>query len=132
MGWTFLKTHGFASDPLFTSTSGTPNVSNPNQFDFHLQAASPAIDQGVFLTTTSTAGTGTTIPVVDASYFIDGFGIIGGDLIQLQGQTQVAHIVSVDYATNAITVDAPLIWSAGLGVGLPYTGSRPDIGAFER
>jgi len=121
-----------ASDPLFTNISGAPDVSNPNQFDFHLQAASPAIDQGVFLTTTSTAGTGTVIPVVDASYFIDGFGIIGGDLIQLQGQTQVAHIVSVDYATNAITVDAPLIWSAGLGVGLPYTGSRPDIGAFER
>ena len=114
------------------STSGTPDVANPNQFDFHLQTGSPAIDQGVFLTTTSSAGSGTVIPVADASCFIDGFGIVEGDRLQLEGQTQVVRIVSVDYAANRLTVDAPLTWTSGLGVGLPYTGSKPDIGAFER
>ena len=121
-----------ASDPRFISTGGTPDVWNPNQFDFHLQATSPAIDQGGFLTTTSAAGAGTVIPVQDASYFIDGFGVVEGDPIQLQGQTQVVRIVAVDYATNRITVNASLTWSNGLGVGLPYTGAKPDIGAFER
>jgi hypothetical protein len=120
------------SDPLFVSTSGTPDVANPNQFDFHLQAGSPAVDQGVFLTTTSGAGSGTVIQVADASYFIDGFGIVEGDLVQLEGQTQAVRIVSVDYAANRLTVDAPLTWTSGLGVGLPYTGAKPDIGAFER
>jgi hypothetical protein len=121
-----------SADPLFMNTSGTPDVSNPNQFDFHLQARSPAIDQGVFLTTTSSAGSGTVIPVQDASYFIDGFGIVEGDPIQLQGQMQVVRIASVDYATNKITVDASLTWTSGLGVCLPYAGAKPDIGAFER
>jgi hypothetical protein len=119
-----------SSDPLFTNTSGTPDVSNPNQFDFHLQTGSPAIDQGVFLTTTTSAGTGTVISVEDASYFIDGFGVVEGDPIQLQGQTQVARIVNVDYAANRITVDASLAWTSGLGVGLPYAGAKPDIGAY--
>jgi hypothetical protein len=120
------------ADPLFVNARGAPDVSNPNQFDFHLQAGSPAIDQGVFLTTTSSPGTGTVISVQDASYFIDGFGIVEGDPIQLQGQTQVVRIVSVDYAGNRITVDASLTWTSGLGVALPYAGTKPDIGAFER
>jgi hypothetical protein len=121
-----------AADPLFVNTSGTPDVSNPNQFDFHLQSGSPAIDQGVFLTTTTSAGSGTDIPVEDASYFIDGFGVVEGDRIQLQGQAQVVRIVSVDYVANQIAVDAALTWTSGLGVGLPYAGAKPDIGAFER
>jgi hypothetical protein len=121
-----------SADPLFVNTAGTPDVSNPAQFDFHLQAGSPAVDQGVFLTTTTGDGSGTVIPVQDASYFTDGFGIILGDEIQLQGAAQTVRIVSVDYAANQITVDVPLSWTSGQGVGLPHEGSSPDIGAFER
>ena len=91
---------------------------------------SPAIDQGAFLTVTSSAGSGTVIPVPDAGYFVHGFGIAQGDEIQLEGQALTAHVLSVDYATNQITVDAPLTWTSGLGVGLPLTGVRPDVGSF--
>jgi hypothetical protein len=121
-----------SADPGFVSTTGTPDVGNPNQFDFHLGAQSPAIDQGVFLTVTTGAGSGTVIPVADASYFIDGFGIVQGDEIQLEGQTQTVRIVAVDFATNQLTVDASLTWAQGLGVSLPFAGPKPDVGAFER
>jgi hypothetical protein len=121
-----------SADPAFVNASGTPDVSNPNQFDFHLQASSPAIDQGVFLTVTSSAGSGTVIPVQDAGYFIDGFGVIQGDVIQLAGQSQTLRVLGVDYAINQLTVDSSVTWTAGLGVSLPYGGAKPDIGAFER
>lgn len=120
------------ADPLFANTSGTPDVSNPNQFDFHVQPGSPAVNAGVFLTKTTTAGSGTVIPLEDAGFFIDGFGIVPGDRIQLQGQSQTAGITSVDYSTNQLTIDTTLTWTAGLGVSLPYSGQAPDIGAFEQ
>ena len=36
-------------------------------------------------------------------------------------------------ATNAttITLDRPCTWSANAGVSLPWTGTAPDMGAFE-
>ncbi len=101
--------------------------------DFRLQSGSPMIDQGVFLTTTVSGDSGTTIPVRDAWPFYDGFGIPWetGDLIQLQGQTQTARIVAVSYTANTLTVDRPLTWTAGQGVSLRFAGAAPDIGAFE-
>lgn len=68
----------------------------------------------------------------DAGFFIDGFGIVPGDRIQLQGQSQTAGITSVDYSTDRLTIDTPLTRTAGLVVSLPYAGSAPDIGAFEQ
>jgi hypothetical protein len=101
--------------------------------DYRLSAGSPLIDAGTFLTKTASAGSGTTIAVQDASYFVDGFGIPGetGDLIQLHGQTETSRVVRVDYATNTITVDRALTWTAGQGLALSYSGAAPDIGAFE-
>lgn len=99
--------------------------------DFRLQENSKMIDKGAFLTKTENSGSGKTIKLEDARYFMDGWGIIEGDLIQLEGQTQTARITSVDYKTNTITVDASLSWTKGKGVSLPYQGSAPDIGAFE-
>jgi len=120
-----------AADPLFVDTVGAPNVVSIKQFDFHLKPNSPAIDSGTFLTTTASAGSGSVLTVADASYFIDGYGIVGGDTIQLQGQTDLAHIVRVDYAANKITIDKSLTWTAGQGIALPYSGIAPDIGAYE-
>ena len=102
---------------------------SPVDRDFHLQSGSPNIDNGVFLTQTSQAGSGQTITVQDASYFIDGFGVIAGDVIQLEGQTQTARITNI--TGNTITLDTALSWSNGLGVSLAYVGSKPDIGAYE-
>jgi hypothetical protein len=108
--------------PLFVDVSGR---------DFHLQAESPAIDAGLFLTKTIHAGSGTQVQVEDVRYFTDGFGIIEGDQIQLESQTQTARITNVDYDNNILTLDTSLTWAAGQGVSLPYSGNAPDIGAYE-
>jgi hypothetical protein len=119
-------THGthdqWGKDPKFVNLAG---------HDYHLQSSSPAINVGTFITTTTSAGNGAQVPVADAKMFVDGFGIADGDSIQLQGQTQVAKITSINYSTNMLTVDRSLTWTSGLGVSLPYSGSAPDIGAYE-
>jgi hypothetical protein len=119
------------ADPLFADISAASTVGNIAAFDFHLRPGSPAIDKGAFLTTTTSAGSGSVITVGDASYFIDGYGIIGGDTIQLEGKTGHAQIIGIDYAANKITLDKSLTWSSGQGVALPYSGTAPDIGAYE-
>jgi parallel beta-helix repeat protein len=113
-----------AVDPGFVSATG---------HDFHLTASSQLIDRGTFLTTTSGAGSGTSLTVADAGYFFDGFGIEGevGDTIQLQGQTQTARITAINYTTNTLTLATPLTWTSGLGVALSFSGSAPDVGAYE-
>jgi parallel beta-helix repeat protein len=112
------------ASPLFVSESGR---------DLRLQSGSPQIDAASFLTTAASAGSGTSLRVADASYFYDGFGILGetGDTIQLAGQTQRAVVVAVDYATNVLTLDRSLTWTSGQGVTLAYDGSAPDMGAYE-
>ncbi|NIP40241.1 MAG: hypothetical protein GTN39_01825 [Candidatus Aenigmarchaeota archaeon] len=114
----------------FTS-NGNPRFVDQANYDFRLQSDSPCIDAGAFLTTTRSAGSGSNIPVQDASYFMDGFGIVEGDLIQFQGQTTTARITNVNYDTNTITVNTPLTWTSGQGVSLSYSGSAPDIGVYE-
>ena len=132
-----------ANDPLFIDISGMPDPTKiKSQYDFHLQAGSPAIDQGAFLTTvTSANGTGTTFTVADASYFwydiggmasnIPGTKLATGDVIQLKGQSTTTTITNINYATNTITVNNPLTWTNGLGIALAYSGSAPDVGAYE-
>ncbi len=108
-----------------------PRFTNPGSGDFTLQSSSPCINAGTWLTVTRSAGSGTSIPVNDASYFTDGWNIIEGDIIQLQGQTTTARITSINYDTNTITVDRSLTWTSGQGVALAYSGSAPDIGVYE-
>lgn len=120
-------------DPNFVNAvpAMTTDPFNQNYPDFNLKPGSPCIDSGAFLTQTTSSGSGTKIPVRDAHYFMDGWGIIEGDLIQLENQTQTARIINVDYNNNVLTVDKSLTWSANQGVSLQYSGSAPDIGAFE-
>jgi len=110
-------------DPLFTDAAAR---------DLTLAPGSPMIDAGVFLTTTASAGSGTTMPVADAGWFYDGYGVAAaGDAIQLEGAAENAFVVAVDYETNTLTLDRPLSWSAGQGVSLKYNGGAPDVGALE-
>jgi uncharacterized repeat protein (TIGR02543 family) len=123
------------ADPLWVAPGAAREDDNRHleSASFHLRSTSPMIDAGRFLTETTSSGSGTLVPVKDARCFYDGWGIPGeqGDLIQLEGQTQTARIVSIDYQNDRITVDRTLNWSVGQGVSLPYHGSAPDIGAFE-
>jgi len=121
-----------AGDPLFHDVTSPVDPSDPSLPDFHLQSNSPCIGSGAFLTeVTSATGSGTRFQVDDPYYFMDGWGIIEGDLIQLEGQTQRVRITKIDYTSNTITVDQDLSWTHGQGVSLAYEGSAPDIGAYE-
>jgi parallel beta-helix repeat protein len=119
------------ADNAVLSTS--PGFVDEARRDLHLAPGSPMIDAAAFLTTATSAGNGTQLPVADASYFFDGFGIPGemGDEIQLEGQTEVARVLSVDLAKGLLNLDRSLTWTSGQGVALKYGGSKPDLGAFE-
>jgi hypothetical protein len=117
-------------NPQFVNTNdgGAFSQTAPN---CSLQAGSPAIDAGTWLTTiTSSSGSGT---VTDAGYFFAGMTAAGhtvpGDTIQLQGQTSTATITAI--SGNTITINSSLTWTNGQGVALPYSGSAPDVGAYE-
>ncbi len=120
-----------AVDPGLIDLSGSdPDVAD--RPDLHLESESPAKDQGAWLTTiTSPSGQGSSFEVVDANYFMDGWGIITGDRIQLEGQVVVAMIQSVDTLTQRITVDRSLSFTTGQGVALAYAGAAPELGAYE-
>ena len=120
--------HSRQAAPLFVSVPADPTGPH-TKFDFHLQSGSLAVDHGGPLTTTTSAGQGTSIPVKDAGYFFDGYGIVEGDTIQLLGQSTTARIVSIN--SNTVVVDKSLSWSSGQGVSLAYQGSAPDMGAYE-
>jgi Bacterial Ig domain len=102
--------------------------------DFNLQSSSPLINAGDFLTTiTSASGSGTTFTVGDANYFYDGWSIPGevGDTIYTSSG-QSATITSINYSTGQITVGGSVSWTQGDGVTtVNYSGSAPDIGAYE-
>jgi MYXO-CTERM domain-containing protein len=114
-------------------TATSPKFVNAAGHDFHLLKGSPMVDKAAFLTTTVGAGKGKKMVVADAAYFFDGNGIQGlqGDLIQLEGQTSTARVLTVDLGTNTLTLDAEVTWKGGQKLALAYHGAAPDMGAFE-
>ncbi len=114
------------------SSQANPMFVSPASYNFHLQENSPMIDAGELLANTTNAGANSTVMKVDdARWFTNGFGIVTGDSIQLDGQLETALIVSVNYTSNELTLDSPLSWNTGQGVSLAFIGSKPDLGAFE-
>ncbi len=125
-GVEYINNSGNSIDPHFVNIGGGD--------DFTLQSDSAMIDAGGWLTfITSATGSGKTSFTVDRSlYFYDGWGIPGetGDVIKTQnGQTTT--IQSINYDTNMITVSPAINIVNGEGLSLDYSGSAPDIGAFE-
>jgi len=102
--------------------------------NYQLKKNSPMIDAGAFMTIiTSNSGKGSTLQVLDAKFFFDGYSIKGlqGDRIKIKGQDISARIIEVDYELNTIIVDKVLTWTEGDLISLAYIGNAPDIGAFE-
>lgn len=122
-GATPYADHDKGGDPLFT------NPASPTR-NFTLQNTSPAKNAGTFLTTAVGAGTtSTSLTVVDAGYFHDGYGMITGDVIQVGAVTTT--ITNVNYSTNVLTISPAISWSNGAAITFVYSGSAPDMGAFE-
>ena len=113
-------THSLSQDPLFVDPAG---------LDFHLQPSSPLVGKGVILTSTTDSGNGNVIPVTDASYFSDGFGIGEGDEIVIAANR--VRIIAIDYANHEITIDRTIQWKKGDGVSFPFSGAAPDMGASD-
>ncbi|MBN1293197.1 MAG: T9SS type A sorting domain-containing protein [Candidatus Latescibacteria bacterium] len=121
-------------DPGFMDDSIPEDTTDSSLPDFRLKTGSPCIDKGVFLTIiTSDTGSGATFTVENAGFFYDSWGIPGetGDTVQLEGRSDTAVIVSIDYTQNSITIDRSLSWTKGQGLSLAYYGSSPDLGAHE-
>lgn len=117
-------------DPQFVNIPISVEPETVVKFDIKPESA--AVDRGVFLTVvTGSAGSGSSFVVADAGYFMDGWGIVQGDEIQLEGTAEVLRIVKVDYGENRITVDRDISWYQGQGIALRYGGRAPDIGMSE-
>lgn len=109
-----------------------PIFVDASSHNFLLQEGSPMIDAGKFLTTAVGPGIDSSqLVVADASYFSDGFGLNNGDLIQFEDQDQSVEVTGINYTTNTLTLDHAMRWGDGDGVSLKYSGTLPDIGAFE-
>ena len=136
-----------AEDPLFTdgtlpTIDTTPVTTDP---DLTLQAESPAIDAGTYLTQATGAGTDSTaLTVDDALYFQDGtwgssLSDVQADWIAIGTVTNVVQIESIDYTTNVITLTVPMTWADNANIWLyrdsdgtrVLSGAAPDQGAHE-
>jgi parallel beta-helix repeat protein len=115
------ESHSMTEKPLFVG---------PGVGDFRLEKFSPGIDRGDFLTRTSGPGNGNVLKVENASFFTYGFGVIAGDYIKV-GTNKAVKITNVDYENSTIILEKSIAWSQGDGVSYPYTGSSPDMGAYE-
>jgi hypothetical protein len=137
----------WTSDPgnllgyIGASPSNNPNFVNLAGNDFRLQAGSPAIAAGTYLTTVAAgdSGAGTSLVVTDADYFQDGSGIIGvnGDCISVTTVGNHVCITAVNYSTKTLTMasgfsrtvgDAVWLYSDSTGRQV-LVGSAPNIGA---
>jgi hypothetical protein len=130
------------ANPNFVNYASDGNAAN----DYHLQAGSPAIAAGTYLTTVASgdSGSGTSLVVNDASYFQDGFGLsnaystVSPDCIAIGTATNHVCVTAVNYATNTLTLASSISRSAGQGVYLysksdgvqVFTASAPDMGAY--
>lgn len=108
-----------------------PRFVDSENGNFNLRPDSQAIDAGSHLTKTTEAGSSTTtILVEDPYYFIDGYGLIDGDMIQV-GSNSPVMVTNVDFDSKTLTVATPISFDSGATVSLAYSGSAPDLGAFE-
>lgn len=118
-------------DVFMDNVEFSPEFIAPDQRNFELRAESPAVDAGVFLTQTRSADSNTTrVPVQDAFFFTDGFGLVPGDLVRVGGGN-ASRVILVDIESHDLILDRPVSFASGAGVSVNYSGSAPDLGALE-
>ncbi len=134
---------GFSADAQDFISQDETGMLGPRQADgslpktdfFRLEDGSDLIDAGTFINRTASAGSGTSIQLHDARFFYGRHPLDpspgSGAIIQLEGQTKRAEVLSVNYNTGTLSLNTSLTWSSGQGVAYAYEGSAPDIGAFE-
>ncbi len=111
--------------------TGSPTDPPNSNINLHLRPDSPCLGAGEFLTkVTSESGSGREFAVADALFFTDGYGLVPGDEIQLEGSRERMRLLHVDWRTRILTTDRPLSWTKGQKVALAYERARPDMGAF--
>jgi parallel beta-helix repeat protein len=115
---------------IHTITGHLPQFISPANSNFRLPPGSPGIDAGGVLTQATSSGSGRVIQVLDASYFTNGLAVARGDRIQV-GSNNPVEVEDVDYEKKILTIDKNISWNRGDGISYPFSGRRPDIGAFE-
>ena len=128
-----------------------PLMTDPGNQDYTLQAGSPAIDAGGYLTNVAEAtGTQTVITVSDIYWFHSDMGITDADGNAVEGMLitfydttnglQNREITDINYGTSEITVaSTDIIYDAEnlttpantTQIALRFSSTRPDIGAEE-
>ncbi|MBO5688764.1 MAG: DUF1565 domain-containing protein, partial [Lentisphaeria bacterium] len=124
----------FTADPAFA---------DPDNGNFTLKPNSPAIDKALPLTKVAKMAEGYFIfgnpqpsvflPVEDARFFYDGFGIEGekGDVIMVGPDKKLARIVRIYHRQKILQLDRAIPVKAGEAVQMAFEGKAPDLGAYE-
>lgn len=123
----------YLKQEFFDNLDVDPGFVAAERYNHALREDSPLLDAGTPLTQAVGQGSGKVITVENAGYFYDGFGIYGevGDTIAVGSQQQLARVLQVDRKNNTLTLDTAVTWQDGDPVSLPWSGSAPDIGAYE-
>ncbi len=110
-----------------------PGFVDADGYNHALADDSPLRNAGRPFTRAVGAGEGTQLPVEDAWYFYDGFGIEGerGDLIVVGETQQPARVVERDGERGLLTLDRSVEWQDADPVSLPWADEAPDIGVYE-
>jgi hypothetical protein len=123
----------YFNNRLATSISfqNVGTVRNRDKGGFQINSGTGVADADA-LTRTSSSGTNTTtLSVLDAGFFYDGWNIPGevGDFIKI-GTNAAVQITAVNYATNQITLASQQSWSANTAVvyaGNPGAGNAGTV-----
>lgn len=114
-----------AKDPLFVANGETWQSTNLN-----LQDSSPCINSGTYPFTTSFSGSGTVVTLKKLIAGLDARQVFRpGDLIRIEDSGEY-EILSVE-SSSQIKLKSSATWSSGKGIWFPWSGLRPDMGAYE-
>ena len=135
---TIEEAQGLAADDpaagIFTGNiAAHPAFADPDAHNHAPAPGSPMIDGGAVLSHAVGDGSGSRLPVDDAHWFYDGYGIAAerGDLIVVGDWRREAIGVRVDLSESALELDRQISWRDGDRVWRGYGGAAPDLGGYQ-